>query len=365
MSGSATLTDPPEPDERANTPARVMIVDDSITARTMLARIVEGDERLEIVGLVSSANEALSQVEKTPVDVILLDLEMPGMGGLEALPKLIAQSGGANILVVSSLAVEGAEPTLKALALGAADTVAKPTSGVFNRAYRTRLADRIVALGAKRSRKETRRAPPPAKPTIPARPIKPEILAIGASTGGIHALDQLLGNLPPMIGIPILITQHLPNHFVEVFARQVARSSGRPTHIAENGLILRPDEIVIAPGEAHMRVLRKDDTVVVRLDTAPAESGCKPSVDPMFASAAKAFGKGALGIVLSGMGSDGSRAAPLIAEAGGQIWVQDAQTSAVWGMPRSVVNAGFASAILPPEQLAARIAACLEPTPCK
>ena len=365
MSGSTTLFHPSGQDDRASALAQVIIVDDSITARTMLARIVEGDARLQVASLASSADEALVQVESTRVDVILLDLEMPGTGGLEALPRLIARSGGANVLVVSSLAVEGAEPTLRALALGAADTVAKPTSGVFDRDYRTRLADRIFALAAKRSRKEAGNAPTLAPPDAPARAITPQVLAIGASTGGIHALDQLLGNLPPRIGVPILITQHLPAHFIEVFARQIERASGRTARIGAEGLLLRPDEIVIAPGDAHMRVTRGAAGVRITLDHSPSESGCCPSVDPMFASLAQVYGKRALGIVLSGMGNDGARAAPQITGAGGQIWVQDAQTSAVWGMPRAIANAGLASAILPPAQLAARLAACLESVPCR
>lgn len=344
---------------------RVLIVDDSITARIVLSRVVDEDDRLRVEGRANGAREALSMLDEITVDVILLDLEMPGVSGLEALPLLIEKSNNANILVVSSIAVEGAEPTLKALALGAADTIAKPGSGVFDKAYRTDLADRIYALGKGGGKDKSAEANAQLHPAGTTQTINPKVLAIGASTGGIHALDLLLKKMPRRIGIPILITQHLPDHFVPIFARQIERSSGRNVDVGANGLGLKPDHIIIAPGDAHLQVEGTMADARIRLDRSPASSGCKPSVDPMFASLARVFGDKTLGVVLSGMGNDGAEGAPAIVNAGGQIWVQDAESSAVWGMPRAIVDAGLASVIMAPEDLAEHIATQMKLIRCR
>lgn len=352
-------------------PVRVMIIDDSITTRTVFARLVESDGELTVAATANSAEAALGLLETTVADVILLDLEMPGMGGLAALPRIIAASGGARILVVSSLTVEGAEQTLEALALGAADTFPKPAAGTFDTGYREMLLGRIRALGCDRI--ERTAAPPAARPPIPApRPAvrAAEALAIGASTGGIHALGQLFRAMPRRIGMPIFVTQHLPASFMAVFARQLALASGREAVVAAEGMVAEPDRILIAPGDAHivLRPLAGRNTgqlgtgqLAVRLDRTPAPTGCLPSVDPMFASLADCLGAGALGVVLSGMGRDGTQGAGRIVGAGGTVYAQDHASSAVWGMPRAVADAGLAAAVLPPEQIAGRIAAATGP----
>jgi two-component system chemotaxis response regulator CheB len=188
----------------------------------------------------------------------------------------------------------------------------------------------------------------------------PGCIAIGASTGGLQALNEFLPALPPLIGIPILVTQHLPDAFMAVFARQLAAAAGRPAIIAADGLALVADRIHIAPGDAHLAVERKGGRVVVRLDRAPAASGCLPSVDPMFASVAEIYGAGAVGVVLSGMGRDGLDGARRVIASGGAILAQDRSSSAVWGMPRGVAEAGLASAVLAPVDLARRLSARLE-----
>ena len=188
-------------------------------------------------------------------------------------------------------------------------------------------------------------------------PKRARVLAIGASTGGIHALGHFLGALPPVIGLPILVTQHLPASFMEAFARQLVSASGREAVVAEDGAELMPDRILIAPGDAHLTVVRQGKRLVVRLDRAPAASGCLPSVDPMFASLAEACDGEVLGVVLSGMGRDGADGAVRIVDAGGTVLAQDEASSAVWGMPGAVAKAGLAAAILAPDQLALRIGA--------
>ena len=191
------------------------------------------------------------------------------------------------------------------------------------------------------------------------------LLAIGASTGGIHALGTFFTALPDRIGVPILVTQHLPPAFMTVFARQLSLAAKREAVVAEDGTDLLPDRIVVAPGEAHLLVDEVNGKLVARLLKTKVASGCMPSVDPMLSSAAAVLGCGALGVILTGMGRDGAEGARRLVEAGGLVMAQDEASSAVWGMPRAVADAGLACAILPPEKLARRIASRVEEASCK
>lgn len=339
---------------------RVMVVDDSLIVRSAFSRLIEQEESLELAAAVSTAEDALQLLSTEQVEVILLDLEMPGMGGLDALPKMIARAKDAKILVVSSFTADGAEATVEALALGAADTLQKPASGGFDRAYRERLVARIHALGKKPLRREIKTASGADSAAITLRPAsrqRAEIVAIGASTGGIHALGQLFGALPKGLGVPVIVTQHLPGSFIDAFRRQLEDVSGLPAIRAEEGQPLVPGRIVVAPGDAHVVIAKAGSFHVVRLDRRTSPSGCMPSVDPMFASLAQSHGPAALGVVLTGMGRDGTLGGEELVAAGGTLLVQNEASSAVWGMPGSIARAGLASAILHPCDLAARIAA--------
>ncbi|MFL6748617.1 MAG: CheB methylesterase domain-containing protein, partial [Sphingomicrobium sp.] len=192
-----------------------------------------------------------------------------------------------------------------------------------------------------------------------------QLLAIGASTGGIHALGTFFAALPDRIGVPILVTQHLPPAFMTVFARQLSVAARREAVVAEDGTRLLPDRIVVAPGEAHLMVDEVNGILVARLLQAKVNSGCMPSVDPMLASAGQVLGGGALGVVLTGMGRDGVEGARRLVEAGGSVMAQDEATSAVWGMPRAIADAGLACAVLPPDKLARRVASRAEEASCK
>lgn len=359
-------------------PIKVMIVDDSLTVRTAIKRMVESDAGLAVAATASSAESALLQMKAEAPDVVLLDLEMPGMGGLDALPAILRLVPDVRVLVVSSLTEEGAEATLAALAMGAADTMLKPRPGEFNEGYRTALIERIRALGDSKTSEQgeadlprpASEAPPISATLAQARktpaagafsPPRPDVIAIGASTGGIHALGLLLGQLSPALAQPILITQHLPASFMPVFARQIEKTCGRQAVLARDGLVLAPGQIVIASGEGHLVVRRQGEALVVDVSTAPAASGCRPSVDPMLASLAETCGARALAIILSGMGSDGLAGAQVLAAAGGTILAQDAASSAVWGMPGVVARAGLASLIAPPDALGQAIMACATP----
>ena len=340
-------------------PVRVLVVDDSPTVRAVFARLIGEESDLELAAAEDSAERALATLVQSAPDVILLDLDMPGMGGLDAIPRMIQLSAPARILVVSSLTVRGAEHTLAALSLGAADTLAKPRPGQFDQEYRATLLRKIRLLGrvAKRARVK---AAVPVQPLRAAARVAPHLLAVGASTGGIHALGQLLGSLTARVKIPILITQHLPASFMEPFVRQLRAASGRGAVVAQDGMAVLPGQIIVAPGDAHLTVAASAQGVTVaRLEDGPVASGCRPSVDPMFSSCARLFGAHAMGVVLSGMGRDGADGAAQIVAAGGTILAQDAASSAVWGMPGAVAGAGLASAVLPPEQIALRIAASM------
>jgi two-component system chemotaxis response regulator CheB len=338
---------------------RLMLVDDSMVARAVLSRMIESDDELEICGVAGTAEDAIAALQAVRVDVIVLDLEMPGAGGLKSIPRILAAGAGARIMIVSSLAEEGAEETVAALALGAADTLPKPGTGRFNGRFSEILIGKLKVLGHAGPRPPDSSLLGDFAPAAPLRamPANPAgILAIGASTGGIHALGTFFQNLPPRIGVPILITQHLPAPFMSVFARQLGGIAQREALVAEDGMALVNDRIIIAPGDAHLTVDAIGGSHVVRLTSGAVPSGCLPSLDPMLASAGALFGRGALGVVLTGMGRDGVEGAGRLVACGGSIFAQDAASCAVWGMPRAVLEAGLACAVMPPDRLARRIA---------
>jgi two-component system chemotaxis response regulator CheB len=330
-----------------------MIVDDSQVARAVLSRMLGAFDDFEVVATAGGAAEALRLLPSTAVDIVLLDVEMPGTSGLEALPQIVGQGRGARVLIVSAFCDGAADAAVGALAPGAAETLSKPGAEAFSGRFSEVLADRLRRMG----RREPGAGAARAAADADGQPSKLGCLAVGASTGGLHAVTALLSALPAKIGAPILITQHLPSAFLPFFARQVETASGRTVRIAEDGLELRPEEILLAPGEAHIRLEQKGGRVTVKLDRAAAASGCLPSVDVMLDSVAAAYGPAALGILLSGMGRDGLAGSRAMVARGGTVMAQDRQSCAVWGMPKAVVEAGLAWAILPPAGLAAQVAA--------
>ena len=342
---------------QARGPIRVMIVDDSLVARTVLSRIIEAEPDCEIVAKATTGEMAIARLTETRADVILLDLEMPGMGGIGALPKILALAAGGQVLVVSSLTAEGAEHTLRALSMGAADTLLKPRTGEFGTEYARALMAKIRALAGSATGASATLTPAATRPPLRQTPEEPQVLAIGASTGGIHALCLLLRALPRGFDLPILVVQHLPESFMETLARQLSAAADRPAVVACTGTRAEHGRIHVAPGNGHMIVRRDRAGLVTGVAHHAVPSGCTPSVDPLFESLADAVGGRALGVVLSGMGRDGVIGAARLAAAGGTIFAQDAATSAVWGMPRAIAEAGLATAVLPPEQIAARVAA--------
>jgi two-component system, chemotaxis family, protein-glutamate methylesterase/glutaminase len=337
-------------------PAQVLIVDDSIVARSVLGRMVEGMQRFRVAAALPDVRTALDYLQTHRVDVVLLDIDMPGIDGLTGLPDVLAAGGGAKVLVVSSAADEGAAVTVQALALGAADTLVKPGIGAFGGRFAEVLEDRLSRLVEPSAEPASHHPGLPTNLGTIAAPGDFEIVAIGASTGGIHALSQLLRAIPASFTVPILVTQHLPPAFMPYFAAQLAVLGSRPCAVASDRMRIQPGRIIVAPGDAHIRAVRTVEGVAIRLTHEKCTSGCVPSVDPMFESVAEVFGSRALGVVLSGMGRDGTEGASRLASTGARIFVQDRDSSVVWGMPGSVANAGHASAVLPPDEIGRLIA---------
>lgn len=340
--------------------ARVLIVDDSAVTRAVIARLVDASDRFMVAGVAPHVRGALEVLARVSVDYILLDINMPGVDGITALPDLLAAGGEAKVLIVSSAAADGAAITVQALALGAADTLVKPEAGALSGRFAGALLEKLDRLGEPAAPPPAAVAPPPSAQFAPvSRPARDawDVIAIGASTGGIHALSQLFRELPASFRTPVLVTQHLPSNFMPYFAAQLALVAGRPCEVAADRLRIRPGRVIVAPGDAHIRcVPLADGGISIRLSREPAASGCTPSVDPMFASVAATFGERALGIVLSGMGRDGADGARALREAGGSVIAQDRASSVVWGMPGAVAANGAAEALLAPDAIGRLVA---------
>ena len=334
-------------------PVRVMIVDDSLTVRTVFSRMIKQERDMSILATANSAESGLAELAKAAPDVMLLDLEMPGMGGLEALPRIMQAAPQTKVLVISSLTADGAEATVKALSLGAADTMLKPRPGGFNEDYKSSLLGKIRALKGPSASDAAAAADGVAAPAEVQRVGKPpQIVAIGASTGGIHALNLFLRQVPKNFDLPILVTQHLPPSFIPVFAQQLEMAAERPAILADEGTMIERGKIYIAPGHGHLVVRKSGGRRVLGLAYHPVKSGCMPSVDPMFETLAEVYDGHVAGVLLSGMGRDGTDGAHSLLAAGGTMYAQNAETCAVWGMPRAVTEMGLAAAVLPPAELA-------------
>ncbi|PWR18396.1 protein-glutamate methylesterase/protein-glutamine glutaminase [Zavarzinia aquatilis] len=364
-------------------PLRAMIVDDSAVIRGMVARWLTAEPDIEVVATAPNGAMAIRQLARVAPEVIVLDVEMPEMDGLTALPEILRLACNAKVLMSSTLTRAGAEISLKALSLGAADYLAKPSSTRETNAveaFRRDLVDKVRALGAAvrrhrgRSRPETAPVSAPAAATVvateprvsrlspsapivtrPAGPIRPQLLAIGSSTGGPQALATLLGPLASRLDVPILITQHMPATFTAIMAEHLTKATGVPAAEGRDGEMVQGRRIYVAPGGFHMVVERQGMNRVLRLNTEPPENFCRPSVDPMLRSVAAAYGAASLVVILTGMGQDGLNGSRAVVEAGGTIIAQDEASSVVWGMPGAVAGAGLCSAVLPLGEIGATV----------
>ena len=327
-----------------------MLVDDSAIVRGFMRRWIEEEPRVELVKVCSDGAQAVAEVGSIRPDVIVLDIEMPNMDGLTARPQLRRLAPKARIVMASTLTSAGAHQTVKALSLGAADFIAKPQASAMGAvdSYRRELIDKIIALGPRIAMRAG--AAPPAPVALRIRPAiagRPSVMVVAASTGGPGALPIFLGQIARRIDAPILIVQHMPATFTPVFAEKLESAIGKRCREAVDGDVLAPGSVYLAPGDYHMRIARSSASSTVTLDKNPPVNFCRPAADPLFESAAAAYGNRVLGVVLTGMGHDGRDGAGQIVKAGGRVLVQDEASSVVWGMPGAVAQAGFAEAIKP------------------
>ncbi|MGY3450359.1 two-component system chemotaxis response regulator CheB [Bradyrhizobium sp. USDA 4353] len=358
-----------------------MVVDDSVVIRGMISRWIASEPDMVVAASLRTGLEAVNQIDRVNPDVAVLDIEMPELDGIAALPKLLAKKKNLAVIMASTLTRRNAEISFKALSLGAADYIPKPESTREASAadnFHHDLIQKIRTLGAKARRsaphaphvQELRPAPamrPVAAPVAPAVPAAalarrafssqmPKVLLIGSSTGGPQALMSVVTELGAVIDrFPVLITQHMPPTFTTILAEHLARSSRRPAHEAIDGEVIKAGQIYLAPGGRHMRVARHGADAVIALDNGPPVNFCKPAVDPLFTSAVEIWQGATLAVILTGMGSDGMRGGKDIVAAGGSVIAQDEATSVVWGMPGAAANAGICAAILPLNQIAPKL----------
>jgi two-component system, chemotaxis family, protein-glutamate methylesterase/glutaminase len=359
-------------------PLRVMVVDDSVVIRGMISRWLASEPDMVVAASLRTGLDAVNQIERVNPDVAVLDIEMPELDGISALPLLLAKKRNLIIIMASTLTRRNAEISFKALSLGASDYIPKPESTrepTAAETFRHDLIQKIRHLGAKarrsapatpapavdRAREWTpRTAPAPAAtPPLLRRAFSaqsPRVLLIGSSTGGPQALMTLVGEIGAVIDrFPVLITQHMPPTFTTILAEHLARSSHRPAREAVDGETVKAGHIYLAPGGRHMRVARHGADAVIVLDDGPPVNFCKPAVDPLFTSAIEVWQGAVLAVVLTGMGSDGMRGGKEIVAAGGNVIAQDEASSVVWGMPGAVANAGICAAVLPLNQIAPKL----------
>jgi len=356
----------------ADSPYRVMVVDDSAVIRGLLTRSLESDPAVSVVASIANGEQAIKAVTRYDVEVVVLDIEMPVMDGLTALPKIIAAKRGVQVIMASTLTRKNAEISLRALQAGAADYVTKPTSGGdLNSAdeFKRELTQKVKGLGAAARGSTTpasratattvapgRASAPPrtaTKFTLRKAPIMPPAaIAIGSSTGGPQALLKVLGDLGGDLNRPIYITQHMPATFTTLLAEHITRSTSVTCGEAQDGDTVSADRAYIAPGDYHMEVVAGDSAPVIRLNQNAPENFCRPAVDPMLRSLARIYGSRLLVVILTGMGADGAKGSKDVTEAGGTVIAQDEATSVVWGMPGAVATAGLCSEVMPIDDIA-------------
>lgn len=334
---------------------RVLVCDDSAVARAAVARIIEADPALRVTARARNGAEAVAAIRGGGIDVAVLDLEMPVMDGLTALPLMLREDPKLRVIVASALTTRGAASAMEAMRRGAVDCLAKPSPGQ-DASFAAELVARAKGHGALRRRAEVTAPAPAARPML-ARPAPRlgtvGVLAIGASTGGPEALSTVFRAFRRPPAVPVLITQHMPGDFLLLLADHLSRLGPTTVRVARAGDRLRVGEALLAPGDRHMLVGPEHDIV---LSDAPPEHFCRPAVDPMLRSVAAIYGGRAAAAVLTGMGQDGGLGAQAVQGAGGVVFAQDAATSVVWGMPGAVVERRAAAEVLPLPDLARRLA---------
>lgn len=337
---------------------RVLIVDDSALMRTLISDILKSDPRIEIIGMARDGKDAIEQVKRLRPDIVTMDVEMPNMDGLEALEEIM-KTNPLPVIMVSSVTQEGAETTMKALALGCVDFIGKP-SGSISLNIKTigqELIDKVIAastarvrpLGGMLSRPGTilPHAPDFRRMLPPSLPKRRDIVAIAASTGGPMALNDLIPKLPKNFPVPIVITQHMPKEFTPSFAKRLNSASQLEVVEGFSGLTLKPGRVVIAPGGSHLIVKRRSGTAICDLSDAPPVLSVKPAANIMFLSVADEYGGNVLCVILTGMGRDGTDGATTLHRLGAYVIAESQKTCVVYGMPKAAADAGIVDEVLP------------------
>lgn len=366
----------------------MLVVDDSVVVRRVLTDLLNSDPDIEVCGSAANGRLALQKLNQVNPDLVMLDIEMPELDGIGTLRELRKTNRRLPVIMCSTLTERGASATLEALSAGASDYVTKPTNSSSITESVDRLRQELVPkikhlarpssatqeplppLGRRSGAAPAAPEPSPrrfsgvppqrqAPPTTVVRPSgpapRPDVLAIGVSTGGPNALAELIPALPGAMPVPVLIVQHMPATFTRLLAERLDRVSHLRVVEATAGMPVQPGTCYIAPGDHHLVVRRSGTSVLCELNQEPPENSCRPAVDVLFRSVAEVYGANVLAAVMTGMGQDGLRGAQVLVERGARVLAQDEASSVVWGMPGYVARAGLADAVLPLGALAAEI----------
>ena len=356
----------------------VLVVDDSVVVRRLVTDVLAGEADIDVVGTAPNGRIALAKIPQLNPDLVTLDIEMPVMDGLETLKELRAAYPRLPVIMFSTLTERGATASLDALELGAQDYVTKPANvgsvQASMQAVREQLAPKIRSLCLRRDTATTNRSTPAAgasapvrlrtqpvappvvrRATTPQRHVPPDVVVIGVSTGGPDALATVLAALPGSLRVRVVVVQHMPKTFTRLLAERLDKKSPLSVAEAVDGEPVVPGRVLLAPGDFHLRLRRTREGVVTVLDQGTPENFCRPAVDVLFRSAVTAYAGRCLGVILTGMGHDGTRGAQAIVDAGGEVIAQDEESSVVWGMPGAVAAAGLASEFLPLSGVAAAV----------
>ncbi|WP_044559591.1 chemotaxis response regulator protein-glutamate methylesterase [Azospirillum sp. B4] len=381
------------PSAATTEPYRVMVVDDSAVIRGLLTRTLESDNDIRVVASVANGQMAINTLQRQTLDVIVLDIEMPVMDGLTALPQLIAADPNVKVIMASTLTAKNADISLRALRAGASDYVTKPSSTrelTGAESFKAELVAKVRAFAEAARRADPSKATPsrpvaprpitppapgvapapggtpaPAAPSPfrsrlldpgpvtlrPAPDIRPDIIAIGSSTGGPQALFEVMANFRGGLQQPIVITQHMPATFTTILAEHISRQCGIECAEAKDGEPIVGGRAYVAPGDNHFLLVSRNGVPTVQLTKDPPENFCRPAVDPMLRSIVKIYGRKVLAVILTGMGHDGRGGCDHVVQAGGMVVGQDEASSVVWGMPGAVATAGLCSSILPLKEI--------------
>lgn len=352
------LTTSPMP-QSSTRPSTVLIADDSVVVRGLFARWLGESGKFHVIAVAGDGETAIEHAARYHPDIVVLDIDMPGLDGVAALPRLLKQSPGTAVLMTTTLTERNARLALQCMTMGAVDVLPKPDSRsglTLSLDFRSEFLGKLASIGQSRGRLAPVEAEPPASPPSSAgmvdlRPlvsVLPRYLVIGASTGGPRAVARVLSDLGDALhNLTTLVVQHMPPLFTASFADQIATQIGVPAREPYDGERLARGTVYIAPGGRHLGIERKLGHIVAHVSDGPPVRFCRPAVDVLFNEAARHLGPAALGLVMTGMGSDGTEGATALRRAGAAVIAQDEASSTIWGMPGSVVRARQASTVIP------------------